>query len=77
MQKLPLFEEESLEKALRRLADDLSLTAGQLFGIIRIAVTGKKVAPPLFGTLALLGRKRVLRRIELALEHLTRLARSE
>jgi glutamyl-tRNA synthetase len=77
LEKLPLFDEESLEKALRRLADDLSLTAGQLFGIIRIAVTGKKVAPPLFGTLAVLGRKRALWRIDLALEHLASLARSE
>jgi len=77
LEKLPLFDEESLEKALRRLADDLSLTAGQLFSIIRIAVTGKKVAPPLFGTLAVLGRRRALRRIDLALEHLARLAGSE
>jgi len=77
LEKLPLFNEESLEKALRRLADDLSLTAGQLFSITRIAVTGKKVAPPLFGTLAVLGRERALRRIELALDHLARLARSE
>ncbi len=77
LERLPLFDEENLEKALRRLADDLSLTAGQLFGIIRIAVTGKKVAPPLFGTLAVLGRKRALWRIDLALDHLARLARSE
>ena len=33
---------------------------GQLFGIIRVAATGKKVAPPLFGTLSILGRERVL-----------------
>lgn len=77
LEKLPLFDEESLEKSLRQMVDDLCLTAGQLFGIIRIAVTGKKVAPPLFGTLALLGRERARRRINLALEHLTRLARSE
>jgi len=77
LEELPLFDEESLEKALRNLADELCLTAGQLFGILRIAVTGKKVAPPLFGTLAVLGKKRALSRIDLALEHLVRLARSE
>lgn len=77
LENLPLFDEESLEKALRPLADDLSLTAGQLFGIIRIAVTGKKVAPPLFGTLAVLGKERTLSRIDLALDHLARLAQSE
>lgn len=77
LEKLPLFTEESLENALRHLADELCLTAGQLFGIIRIAVTGKKVAPPLFGTLAVLGRERALSRIDLALDHLARLAQSE
>jgi len=74
LENLPLFDEENLENALRNLADELCLTAGQLFSIIRIAVTGKKVAPPLFGTLAVLGKERALSRIDLALEHLARLA---
>ncbi len=74
LENLPLFDEEGLETALRNLADELCLTAGQLFSIIRIAVTGKKVAPPLFGTLAVLGKERALWRIDLALEHLARLA---
>jgi len=56
-------DEERLEAALRALADELGLKAGQLFGSIRVAVTGKKVAPPLFGTLAILGRKKVLGRL--------------
>jgi len=65
---LPDFEEETLEKALRALVEELGLKAGQLFGIIRVAVTGKKVAPPLFGTLSVLGRERALKRIDQALE---------
>lgn len=77
LENLSLFDEESLENALRNLADELCLTAGQLFSIIRIAVTGKKVAPPLFGTLAVLGKERALSRIDLALDHLARLAQSE
>ncbi|MCJ7668397.1 MAG: glutamate--tRNA ligase, partial [Anaerolineae bacterium] len=77
LENLSLFDEESLENALRNLADELCLTAGQLFSIIRIAVTGKMVAPPLFGTLAVLGKERALWRIDLALEHLARLAQSE
>ena len=44
----------------------LGLKAGQLFGIIRVATTGKKVAPPLFGTLAILGQDRVLERMDAA-----------
>jgi len=60
---LPDFEEETLEEALRALVDKLGLKARQLFGIIRVAATGKRVAPPLFGTLNVLGRERVLERL--------------
>jgi glutamyl-tRNA synthetase len=67
---LPDFEREALETALRALAKELGLKAGQLFGIIRVAATGKKVAPPLFGTLSILGRERVLERVDKALEML-------
>ncbi len=67
------FDAETLETALRALADELGLKAGQLFGIIRVATTGKTVAPPLFGTLAVLGRERTLARVSLAEEKLNEL----
>ena len=67
---LPDFEEETLEEALRALVEELGLKAGHIFGIIRVAATGKKVAPPLFGTLSVLGREQVLRRLDKALEML-------
>jgi hypothetical protein len=35
-----------------------------------VAVCGRKTAPPLFGTLEVLGRERALRRIEKAIEKL-------
>ena len=72
MASLPDFDEETLEPALRALAEEMDLKAGQLFGLIRAAVTGKKVAPPLFGTLAVLGREKVLQRLDKALEVLKR-----
>jgi glutamyl-tRNA synthetase len=67
---LPDFEEATLEEALRALVEELSLKARQLFGIIRMAVTGKKVAPPLFGTLSILGQERTLERLAHAEEAL-------
>ncbi len=67
---LPDFGEETLDVALRALADELGLKADQLFGIIRVAATGKKVAPPLFGTLSILGRERGLERLDNALKML-------
>ena len=61
---LPDFEVETLDAALRGLAADLGLKVGQLLGIIRVAVSGKKVAPPLFETLSILGRERTLARMK-------------
>jgi glutamyl-tRNA synthetase len=67
---LPDLRTETTEPTLRALATELGLTAGQLFGIIRVATTGKTVAPPLFETIAILGPARTLARIDLALEAL-------
>ncbi|MCC7354238.1 MAG: glutamate--tRNA ligase, partial [Anaerolineae bacterium] len=72
--ELPVFDEAALDTRLRALANDLELKTGQLFGIIRIAVTGKAVAPPLFGTLKTLGRDRCLARIDRGLKRLEALA---
>jgi glutamyl-tRNA synthetase len=57
------FSEAEMEPPMRQLAENLGLKAGQLFGILRVAVTGKNVAPPLFGSLVALGRERTLDRI--------------
>lgn len=77
LDRLPTFDEEILERTLRDLAKQLELKAGQLFGVIRVAVTGKKVAPPLFGTLSILGKERVLSRISKAEQALASLADPE
>ncbi len=62
------FEAEALEMPMRQLADDLGLKAGQLFSIVRNAVTGKEVSPPLFGSIEALGRAKTLKRLECAEE---------
>jgi glutamyl-tRNA synthetase len=49
-----------VEGALRSLAAELGLKVGQLLGSLRIATTGLRVSPPLFETIALLGRERSL-----------------
>ena len=68
---LSSFEAETIDPALRALAETLELKVGQLLGIIRVAVTGKAVAPPLFETLAILGREKTLVRIDEGIEALT------
>jgi glutamyl-tRNA synthetase len=73
LDELPSFTQEAVEGHLRALASTLDLKASQLFGIIRVAVTGKTVAPPLFGTLSILGRERVRARLDAALIRLEKL----
>ena len=70
---LPDFDAETIDPALRALAEEQGLKVGQLLGIIRVAVSGKNVAPPLFETLAILGRERTLARIDRGIEALTTL----
>ena len=58
------FEPGPLETAYRALTKEIGLKAGQLFGTIRVAVTGRRVAPPLFDTMAAIGREKCASRIE-------------
>jgi glutamyl-tRNA synthetase len=60
---LSSFDEALVEKALRATVTATGLKARQFFGTVRIAVSGKQVAPPLFGTLAVLERDQVLKRL--------------
>ena len=68
------FDHDSLDKALRSAADQLGLKAGQAFQPIRVAVCGRKNAPPLFETMVVLGRDVCLERIRQAVENLPTLA---
>ncbi|HEX7359352.1 MAG TPA: glutamate--tRNA ligase [Bryobacteraceae bacterium] len=61
------FDHGTLESALRAAAEELKLKAGQMFQPIRVAVCGRKNAPPLFETLEVLGRHTVVNRVDSAL----------
>jgi glutamyl-tRNA synthetase len=67
---LPDFGAETIEHSLRALAEKLELKLGQLLSGIRVAVTGKQVAPPLFESLAILGREETLLRLSRAIDRL-------
>jgi glutamyl-tRNA synthetase len=58
----------TMEEAFRKLAEARGLGLGKLAQPVRVAVTGTTVSPPLFETLALLGKDKTLRRIDAALE---------
>ena len=61
------FEAKTLEAALRHLADERAVKAGPLIHATRVAVVGKAASPGLFEVLELVGRERVLARIDHAL----------
>jgi glutamyl-tRNA synthetase len=54
------------EPPMRVLVEQMRLSAGQVFGILRVAVTGQKVSPPLFESMEIIGREQVLRRVRAA-----------
>jgi glutamyl-tRNA synthetase len=64
------FDHDSLDQALRAAAAQLGLKAGQAFQPIRVAVCGRKNAPPLFETMVVLGREVCLERIREAEKNL-------
>jgi glutamyl-tRNA synthetase len=68
------FDHDSLDRALRAAAAQLGLKAGQAFQPIRVAVCGRKNAPPLFEAMVVLGRETCLARIRQAEESLQSLA---
>jgi len=70
LRDLDSFDASSLEGLLRPLASELGLKTGEFFGLLRVATTGRTAAPPLFQTMAILGRERCLKRIEAALRKL-------
>ena len=61
-----------LDSALRDLASARGEKPGALFTPIRVAATGKRIAPPLFDTLETLGQAKTLDRLNHAAERLAR-----
>jgi glutamyl-tRNA synthetase len=64
LKELEEFSVETIEKALRAVVAELEIKVGPAFVVLRIAVTGKTITPPLFESFAALGKERVLARLE-------------
>ena len=64
MSALDDFIEKEIEKSLRELLDKYQCKPRDLFGTIRIAITGNEVSPPLFITMEILGKKRSIERMK-------------
>jgi glutamyl-tRNA synthetase len=55
------------EPPMRALVGNLGLSPNQVFGILRAAVTGQTVSPPLFESMEIVGKQVVLDRIRVAI----------
>ncbi len=66
LEGLPSVEHAVAEPPLRALVEELGLAPNQVFGILRVAVTGQSVSPPLFESMAVIGRETVLARVRAA-----------
>ena len=61
---------DSLESALRALADELGVAAGKVFQPLRVALTGMSVSPGIFDVLEAMGRDLAMARIGQAIDHI-------
>ena len=68
--ELPDWDEPAIHQAVVATAEAFELKMGKLAQPLRVAVTGGTVSPPIDVTLRLLGRERVLQRIDRCLEYL-------
>jgi glutamyl-tRNA synthetase len=71
LQKLEMvttWDATALESVLRTLATELDLRTREFFGLLRTAITGRTAAPPLFETMAVLGKERCLERLKMTLQ---------
>jgi glutamyl-tRNA synthetase len=74
LEVLPEFSAANMEAPMRAVAEELTLKAGQFFGILRNAVTGQEISPPLFESMEIVGREVVLARLKRAIVELEKIA---
>jgi glutamyl-tRNA synthetase len=57
------FSKQNIEQSLRDLTDELGMNLRKIAEIIRIAIWGSKVSPPIFGTIEIIGRETAIKRL--------------
>ena len=70
---LPELTHAAAEPPLRQFVEESGLNINQVFGILRVAVTGQKVSPPLFESMEIIGRDKCLQRVQNAIAILERM----
>ena len=65
------WQKQEFEQNFQGLAKELGLSNTQMFQLIRVAVSGRLVTPPLFESMVILGEEEVIRRIQEATDFLS------
>ncbi|HEY4693773.1 MAG TPA: glutamate--tRNA ligase [Bellilinea sp.] len=73
LEALPDMNLETAEPPMRELVEQSGLKAGQVFGLMRIAITAQHVSPPLFESMQIIGKDKVVARMRRAVELLSSL----
>ena len=60
-----------IENVMRKLASDTEVKPGKLFMLTRIIITGQKVSPPLFETMEIVGKNKIIHRLHTAAQKLS------
>ncbi|MEP7134734.1 MAG: glutamate--tRNA ligase [Chloroflexota bacterium] len=64
---LPDLSHQTAEPPMRAYVESSGLNINQVFGLLRVAVTGQKVSPPLFESMEIIGKAKCLERVQKAI----------
>ena len=70
---LPDLNHQTAEPPMRSYVEESGLSANQVFGILRAAITGQKVSPPLFESIEIIGKQKSLERLKKGIEMLEKM----
>ncbi|MCF6238642.1 MAG: hypothetical protein L3J79_07505 [Candidatus Marinimicrobia bacterium] len=60
--------DEENEELFRKKSEEVKVKLGSMLMPLRVAISGSKVSPPIFGSLRLLGSEKALKRIDHVIE---------
>ena len=70
---LPDMSHQTAEPPMRAYVESSGLNINQVFGLLRVAVTGQKVSPPLFESMEIIGKAKCLERVQKAIDLLEKM----
>jgi len=70
LEKLESFDEASLESAFQEVMEETGIKLGKIAQPVRVALTGKTASPGIFEVVSIIGKIKVLQRLEAAIEFL-------